>query len=313
MRLLGRSGPERLTAQQMRTDGPAHRGVILRRIVVAGFAASLITAAGYAYSQYPWATFYAAKRKMPVKVDGDLSEWAQVPAFTMAQEKFFFVGQGMSSAKWQGPQDLSASFRVQWDEQYLYIAVEVTDDKVTEPHGSLASSMDTGSWDDDSVEVMLDNDGCGMSRYYIGDPAHHEFHFVYSARHPFVFDNFWKPQPGARQAMFRLPDGSEEPLAFPGEVMAKNDVTDVFSGPPYNGAFAFKRTGKGYNLELRMSLPDAAMAAVNHGGHPIGFDIAINDNDAGTGPTKQQLHWSGINDMFWRNCQFFGTLVLVND
>jgi len=285
----------------------------VRRIFLSALLFSLLELGSYGYSPYSWATYYAVKRQLPVKVDGDLSEWTAIQPFTMAQEKFFFVGQGMSSAKWGGPKDLSAVFRVQWDERYLYIAVEVTDDKVTEPHGSLAKGTDTGSWDDDSVEVMLDNDGCGTSRYYIGDPVHHEFHFVYSATHPLVFDNFWKPQSGAPRAMFRLPDGTEEPLAFPGEVMAKNDVTDRFSGSPYNGAFAFRRTEKGYNLELRMSLPEAKMAAINHGGHPIGFDIAINDNDVGGGPLKQQLHWSGMNDMFWRNCQFFGTLILVND
>jgi hypothetical protein len=54
------------------------------------------------------------------------------------------------------------------------------------------------------------------------------------------------------------------------------------------------------------------MVAINEGGHAIGFDLAINDNDAGTGPLKQQLHWSGINDLFWRNTKFFGTLILVN-
>jgi hypothetical protein len=273
----------------------------------------LVGVQSYSYSPYSWATYYAVKRKHPVKIDGDLSDWTAVQGFTMAQEKFFFVGQGMSSAKWQGPQDLSATFRVQWDEQYLYVAVEVTDDKVTEPHGSLVQGTDTGPWDDDGVELMLDNDGCGASRYYIGDPAHHEFHFVYSASRPFVFDNFWKPLPGAKRPMFRLPDGTEEALAFPGEVMAKNDITAVFARPPYNGAFAFKRTEKGYNLELRLSLPDAKMAAINAGGHPIGFDVAINDNDTGSGPLKQQLHWSGMHDMFWRNSQFFGTLILLND
>jgi cellulose/xylan binding protein with CBM9 domain len=302
----------------MRTSLPFRQVVrlrvrALRHVLLFCCIFCLINSESYSYSPYSWATYYATKRKRPVQVDGDLSEWGAIQPFIMAQEKFFFVGQGMSSAKWGGPQDLSATFRVQWDEQYLYVAVEVTDDKVTEPHGSPAKGTDTGSWDDDSVEVMLDNDGCGMSRYYIGDSAHHEFHFVYSASHPFVFDNFWKPQPGAKRPMFQLPDGTEEPLAFPGEVMAKNDITDIFSKPPYNGAFAFKRTEKGYNLELRISLPDAKMAAINHGGHPIGFDIAINDNDAGAGPLKQQLHWSGMNDMFWRNCQFFGTLILLND
>jgi hypothetical protein len=151
----------------------------------------------------------------------------------------------------------------------------VTDDKVTEPHGSLVAGTETGSWDDDGVEVMLDGDGCCATRYYIGDLIHHEFHFVYSAHHPFVFDNFWKPEPGAPRAMFQLPEGASEPLSFPGEVMAKNDVTNVFSRPPYDGKFAFKRTGTGYNLEIRMAVPGATMAPVNRGGHPIGFDVAV--------------------------------------
>jgi hypothetical protein len=264
------------------------------------------------FSACPWATCYAPKRTVPVKIDGDLSEWKEVSGVTMAEEKFFFVGQGMSSAKWKGPADLSATFKLQWDHEFLYIAVDVTDDEVTEPHGSLAPGTETGSWDDDGVEIMLDEDGCGMPRYYIGDPLHHEMHFVYSAKHPFVFDNFWKAQPGAPTPVFKLPNGQEEPLAYPGEVMAKNDITERFSRAPWHGQFACRRTAKGYALECRMALPGARMAAINEGGRRIGFDIAINDNDTGSGPLKQQLHWSGVHDLFWRNCQFFGTLILVN-
>lgn len=288
-------------------SSPCCKGVLLL------ISATLLACGGYCYSQYSCATYYAIRRVSPITIDGNLSEWKAVKGFVMDKERFFFVGQGMSSAKWKGPEDLSAVFKVQWDQRYVYVAVEVFDDKVTEPHGSHESSMETGSWDDDGVELMFDNDGCGMPRYYVGDPLHHEFHFVYSAEKPLVFDNFWKKQPGAPQAMFTLPDGSQEPLAYPGEVMTKNNVTEAFSGHPYNGSFAFKRTAKGYNLELRMSLPGATMAPIHEGGHPIGFDVAINDNDVGTGSLKQQLHWSGINDMFWRNCQFFGTLILLND
>jgi hypothetical protein len=286
--------------------------------VIAGLFAVLLCAVFpvatslHAFSPNSWATYYALKRARAISIDGDLSDWADVKGFTMDQEKFFFVGQGMSSAKWKGPADLSATFKLQWDEQYLYIAVEVVDDHVTEPHGSWVQGPETGSWDDDGVEIMLDNDGCGMPRYYVGDPMHHEFHFVYSATHPFVFDNFWKPQPGAPQPMFTLPDGTLEPLAYPGEVMVKHEITRDFSGPPYHGQFAFKKTATGYNLEIRMSLPGAAMKAVNDGGQAMGFDIAVNDNDEGAGPLKQQLHWSGVNDKFWRNAQFFGTLILLN-
>jgi hypothetical protein len=239
-------------------------------------------------SPYPWGTYYATKLTAPIRIDGDLSEWSKVKGFRLDQEKFFFVGQGMSSSKWKGPADLSAVFKVQWDAQAVYIAVEVMDDRVTEPHGSLVKGTETGSWDDDGVEIMFDNDGCGMARYYIGDPLHHEFHFVYSNKRPLVFDNFWIAAPGRPAPEFKLPDGQVEPLAYPGEAMAKNDVTARFSQPPYSGQFAFRKTPKGYNLELTMRLPGAQMAAINEGGHPIGFDVAINDNDEGAGPLKQQ-------------------------
>ena len=137
-------------------------------------------------------------------------------------------------------------------------------------------------------------------------------HFVYSAKHPYVFDNFWKPEPGAPQPMFKLPDGRQEPLAYADEVMAKNDITERFAAPPLNGNFAFLRTPAGYNVEIRMALPGAKMAAIQEGGHHIGFDLAINDSDTGSGALKQQLHWSGVHAPFWRNCQYFGTLLLLN-
>jgi hypothetical protein len=274
------------------------------------FAVALATTLLRASSPYSWATYYAPKRQHPITIDGDLSEWDSVKGFTMDQEKFFFVGQGMSSKNWGGPKDVSATFKAMWDEQFIYIAVHVVDDKVNEPFGTLVSGNDTGSWDDDGIELMFDNDGSNMSHYYIGDPMHHEFHFVYSATHPYVFDNFWKYQAGAPQPMFTLPSGEKEPLAFPDEVMEKHEITKIFGQPPYNGAFGFKRTSDGYNLELRMSLPGAVMKPIYDGGRPIGFDVAINDNDEGKGPLKQELHWSGMNDLFWRDCNFFGKLIL---
>jgi len=264
------------------------------------------------FSPYAWATYYAVKRMMTVTIDGDLSEWNSIRGATMDQEVFLFTGQGISAAKWQGLNDLSCTFKLLWDIEYIYIAVEVVDDNVTEPHGSLITGPESGSWDDDGIEIMFDNDGCGMSKYYIGDSLHHEFNFVYSKDNPFVFDNFWRHAPGAPQPMFKLPNGSEEPWGYPDEVLEKNNVTDRFSESPYNGNYVFKRTPKGYNFELKMSLPGAKMVAINEGGHKIGFDMCINDNDSGDGAMKQQLHWSGMNGIFWRNCQFFGTLILIN-
>ena len=47
------------------------------------------------------------------------------------------------------------------------------------------------------------------------------------------------------------------------------------------------------------------MKPLPDGGRPIGFDVAINDNDEGKGPLKQQLHWSGMNDLLLARLQFF--------
>ena len=271
-----------------------------------------ISAGAQTFSPYDWATYYALKRTQDIKIDGDLDDWKDVKGIPLDQEKYFFVGQGMSSSTWKGVKDLYGNFKVQWDEAYIYIAVEVWDDQVTRPHGSLLKDNSSGSWDDDGIEILFDQDGCGKSRYYIGDLMHHEYHFVYDDKTPFIFDNFWFPDSNAPQPMFTLPNGNQEALAYPGEAMAKNNVTQGFSGPPYFGAYRFKRTEKGYNLELKMKLQGTAMKPIDKGGHKIGFDICINDNDEGKGPLKQQLHWSGMNGMFWRDCKYFGTLILLD-
>ena len=271
-----------------------------------------LSSAAQTFSPYDWATYYALKKTSDIKIDGELEDWKNAKGFPLDQEKYFFVGQGMSSSKWKGPSDLFGNFKVQWDDTYIYIAVEVWDDTVTSPHGAPVKDLSTGSWDDDGIEIMFDHDGCGKSRYYIGDLMHHEYHFVYDNKKPYIFDNFWVPDANAPQPMFTLPDGSMEPLAYPGEAMSKNNVTETFSTAPYYGDYRFKRTAKGYNLELKMKLQGAQMKPVNEGGHKIGFDICINDNDAGKGPLKQQLHWSGMNGIFWRDCKYFGTLILLD-
>jgi len=148
------------------------------------------TSAAQTFSPYDWATCYALKKTQDVKIDGDLDDWKQVKGFALDQEKYFFVGQGISSAGWKGVSDLSGNFKVQWDDTYIYIAVEVWDDLVTAPHGSPVNDNTTGSWDDDGIEIMFDHDGCAKSKYYVGDLMHHEYHFVYADKAPYIFDNF---------------------------------------------------------------------------------------------------------------------------
>jgi hypothetical protein len=42
------------------------------------------------------------------------------------------------------------------------------------------------------------------------------------------------------------------------------------------------------------------------------FAAADVDANDGKGSLKQQLHRSGMNDPFWRDCKFFGTLILID-
>jgi hypothetical protein len=56
---------------------------------------------------------------------------------------------------WTGPDDLSSSFRLGWDNQYLYVAAKVHDDKYVQ--NSTGSNIYKG----DSIEVLLDTDFYG--------------------------------------------------------------------------------------------------------------------------------------------------------
>src|SRR5271157_2192152 len=53
---------------------------------------------------------------------------------------------------WTGPDDLSSSFRLGWDNQYLYVAAKVRDDKYVQ--NSTGSDIYKG----DSIEILLDSD-----------------------------------------------------------------------------------------------------------------------------------------------------------
>jgi hypothetical protein len=83
------------------------------------------------------------RRTSPVKIDGKLDEWTNLP---LAFEK---PADTEKSATWAGPGDATYRFAVEHDDNYLYIAVEATDDKaVLNPKKT--------PWSQDGVEVRLD-------------------------------------------------------------------------------------------------------------------------------------------------------------
>ena len=78
----------------------------------------------------------------PPKIDGDLSEWAELP-YPLAEP---ILGQN----EWEGPPDLAGAWNIAWDADNLYLAVDVND--TTFVQLSNGASLNLG----DSLELRLD-------------------------------------------------------------------------------------------------------------------------------------------------------------
>ncbi len=91
------------------------------------------------------------KAKASPKLDGVLDEalWQNAPAQNInSAEQFYAVGN--AAAPWKGGADLSSKLRFLWDEKYLYIGAEVTDDK----SGNLL--QDAMIWAQDGLQFLID-------------------------------------------------------------------------------------------------------------------------------------------------------------
>ncbi|MEI6165823.1 MAG: sugar-binding protein [bacterium] len=108
------------------------------------------------------AGFMAVHKGTPV-MDGDLSKacWAKAPVATIDQPEQFY---GFKGAKWNGPDDVSAKVRFLWDEQYLYLGVQVTDNIF------VSSKADGDLWNQDGLQFLVDprRQGGEKMGYYDG-------------------------------------------------------------------------------------------------------------------------------------------------
>jgi len=89
-------------------------------------------------------------RGTPDAIDGDLSDWnlgAMTPAVLDAQEQL--SSDSANTAAWDNPEDSSGEFYLLWDDDNIYIAVVMKDDKI--------SQNKTGSdiWNADAIEVFF--------------------------------------------------------------------------------------------------------------------------------------------------------------
>ncbi len=93
--------------------------------------------------------FTAVYFSAPPVLDGIWDEWKDSTGENPARNVVY------GSANWTGADDLDASFRVAWDEVYLYLAVKVRDDVYVQ------NASGANLYEGDSLEVLLDNDLLG--------------------------------------------------------------------------------------------------------------------------------------------------------
>lgn len=84
----------------------------------------------------------AAVLEPPPGIEGDLAEWAFLP-YPIAEPIF-------GAENWEGPPDLAAAWNVAWDEDYLYLALDISDSAFVQE--ALADQLYRG----DGLEVWFD-------------------------------------------------------------------------------------------------------------------------------------------------------------
>ncbi len=108
-------------------------------------------------------------RGTPAAIDGDLSDWplnGMTPAVLDAQKQLVNRAPDSDPATWAGPDDCSGQFYLLWDDEKIYVAVVVKDDK-------LSMNKSGGSiWNADAVEVFF-----STTNAVTGHAEHYQYGF----------------------------------------------------------------------------------------------------------------------------------------
>lgn len=268
-----RSGERRKTySQEVSIRGDlAPDEVVFLKITVQTANGETITERGHV------AFMTSPRRQQPITIDGSLSDWPQHPPIRL-DKKEQLVSQWRP---WGGPEDASARVYTAWDDEFLYIAAEVTDDDLSGPVEGFEM------YKNDGVEVYVDakfQEDRLEQRYSADD---NQFGFFYEAGKPVVFrwshgGTYW---PEGRVALNQQPTSKET----------------VGGG-----------TVPSYILEGAVPLKTLQLEPGS--GKIIGFGAALSDDDdpRTIHPFGQevQLNWSTLKQSF-RNPRRFGQLILV--
>ncbi len=193
----------------------------------------------------------------PLVVDGDLADWSNVPVvFELVRPEQVSAG----AARWSGPADLSGRMRLAWRDAGLFVAAEVTDDR-------LSQTLSGGHlWKGDHVSVLMDltpgvepgRTGFGAGQVHVG------------------------MSPGSLEA-----DGSG--------VQAEIVVWSPTDAPTSGGQIVARRTADGYVIEAVVPWERLGSSAPRQY-QDVNFEVALSDAD---GQPPEQESWMTLGTEPW--------------
>ncbi len=219
---------------------------------------------------------------------GDDAVWQQATPHDL-DEFFVAVGEELD-----GPEDASPTWRALWDEENLYVFVEVVDDELV--------NDESCNWADDSIELYIDAQNLDVEDFRpdqaVDEPFPTYQFTAIAGNAPDEVCGFDIPEDGT--SIFTLGinsyDGDDEVTRYPqGSDVSVSKVLD---------------DGR-YTLEV--AFPWAALEETPAGimaRGEMGFGVAVNDDDDG-GDRDTQLMWATEADDLWRRSASFPSVSLV--
>jgi hypothetical protein len=237
-----------------------------------------------AHDSHPIVSPYVTRAPI---IDGDLSEWDTSSFIHVTPQTGTFDAESDST---DDPNDLSFAFGVANDDQYLYVAVRVTDDLLVLDTNKDSSDKDARAWMDDAVEIFID-----------GDHSH---------------------SPDARDPEgVEFKTGGEFSIVVNGAVTSKMSGFPLTNGDPryWTSAGSYESPPgaayqspwdsktKGFVVEARFNYRIAGDSVGP--GSRIGFTVSAHDDDDGGG-RDAALYWKGVSPHCWKNEAGWGDLLL---
>ena len=202
-------------------------------------------------------------------IDGSVQEWDGGVAATSSIRVY-------SRNDWDGTDDSEADWRFQWDEQYLYLVVHVTDNIHVQTESGASTYLG------DSLEVQFDTE---REKDYEPSVSPDDYQIELS--------------PGDFGAI------PAEAIRFRGD--GNNTLPEA---PGHNIIVASKRTNDGYILEAR--IPWADIGVTPSQSLVLGANFNVNDNDT-PNSARQEAMYSNIGTRSYRNPTTWGTVTLIEE